>query len=241
MRQLLPHERPLDPDDLHELYQPGAEPGVRGGFVLSTDGGIAWDGGSRPLQTPADEAAFHALRAVSDAVVVGAGTVRAEDYGPVRPRPAGRLWREQNGLPAAPTLVVVSRSLDLDPGARCFTTGSLVVTCAASDPQRRARLAAVTDVVVAGDDEVDLVTALDALHARGLTRLLCEGGPALLTAFAQQDLLDELCLTLTPLLLGRSPQLLSEPLAAPRRLDLVSLVDGDDGVLLARYALRAST
>ena len=70
--------------------------------------------------------------------------------------------------------------------------------------------------------------------------MLCEGGPALLTAFAQQDLLDELCLTVTPLLLGRSPQLLSEPLSAPRRLDLVSLVDGGDGALLARYALRPS-
>lgn len=240
MRLLLPHERPLDPADLHELYHPGAEPRVRAGFVLSTDGGIAWDGGSRPLQTPADEAVFHALRAVSDAVVVGAGTVRAEDYGPVRPRPGGRRWREQNGLGTAPPLVVVSRSLDLDPGARCFTPGSLVVTCAASDPLRRARLADVTEVVVAGDDEVDLTTALAALHERGLTRLLCEGGPALLTAFAQQDLLDELCLTVTPLLLGRSPQLLSEPLSAPRRLDLVSLVDGGDGALLARYALRPS-
>jgi riboflavin biosynthesis pyrimidine reductase len=239
LRLLLPDERPLDPDDLHDLYDTGDEPCLRAGFVLSADGGVAHDGGSRPLQTPADEAVFHALRAVSDAVVVGAGTARAEGYGPVRPRAGGREWRRRHRLAEAPTLVLVSRSLDLDPADRCFTGSSLVVTSAASDPDRRAQLAEVTEVVVAGDDDVDLRLAVRILHERGLTRLLCEGGPSLLAAVLRQGLLDELCLTLTPLLLGSSPQLLSEALAAPRRLDLLSLVDGGRGVLLARYSLIA--
>ena len=237
MRLLLPDERPLEPDDLHDLYDTGDEPCLRAGFVLSADGGVAHDGGSRPLQTPADEAVFHALRAVADAVVVGAGTARTEGYGPVRPRAGGRAWRARRGLAEAPTLVLVSRSLDLDPADRCFQGSSLVVTSAASDPDRRARLAEVTEVIVAGDEHVDLQLAVRVLHERGLTRLLCEGGPSLLAAMLRQGLLDELCLTLTPLLLGTSPQLLSEPLPAPRRLDLLSLVDGGQSVLLARYAL----
>lgn len=234
MRLLLPEPRPLTGDDLLDLYG-DARPAVRGGFVVTTDGAVAVDGGSRGLQTPADEAVFHALRGVADAVVVGAGTARAEGYGPVRPRPDAQRWRAARGMAAQPPLVLVSRSLDLDPADRCFTGPAVVVTCAAADAGRRAALAAVADVVVAGDDEVDLPAAVAALHERGLERLLCEGGPTLLTALLEAGLLDELCLTLTPRLLGPAPTLLVRPYDAP--LSLRSLVDGGDGVLLARYGL----
>jgi riboflavin biosynthesis pyrimidine reductase len=134
--------------------------------------------------------------------------------------------------------VIVSRSLELDPGARCFSGPVVVVTCEAADPTRRRRLAAVADVVVAGAEQVDFVAAVGQLHDRGLTRLLCEGGPQLLTGLLSADLVDELCLTLTPLLLGAGPQLLSRPLPYPHRLGLTQLIDGDDGVLLARYSTR---
>lgn len=236
MRLLLPEQRPLEVDDLLDLYDPGESPCVRAGFVVTTDGGVAWDGGSRPLQTPADSAAFSALRAVTDAVVVGAGTARTEDYGPVRYRPAGRDWRAARGRAGAP-LVLVSRSLELDPAARAFTgpVRTVVVTCAAAVVPTGLR--EVADVVVAGDEEVDLPLALTALHERGLTRLLCEGGPRLLTALLQDGLVDELCLTLTPLLVGTAPTLLSAALPVPVRLDLRHLVDGGAGALLARYGV----
>lgn len=236
MHLLLPDRRSLTLEELHDLYDPGERPGVRGGFVLTVDGGIAHDGSSRPLQTPADETVFHALRAVSDAVVVGAGTARTEEYGPVRPRPAGAAWRAQRGLPPQPPMVLVSRSLALDPQGRCFDGPTVVVTCAAARGADR-----FPDVVVAGDDEVDLADAVRQLAERGLTRLLCEGGPQLLTAMLQADLVDELCLTSTPLLLGSAPTLLTEPLARPLPLELRSLVDGGDGVLLARYGVRRSS
>jgi riboflavin biosynthesis pyrimidine reductase len=233
VRLLLPEPRPLSPDDLLNLYDPGPERSLRAGFVITTDGGIAHDGTSRTLQTPADEAVFHALRAVADGVLVGAGTARAEDYGPVRPRAAGREWRQARGLPESPPLVLVSRSLDLDPAARCFAGPAVVITCGAAPGADR-----FPDVIVAGDEQVDLADALRQLAERGLTRLLCEGGPHLLTALLRARLVDELCLTHTPRLLGSAPGLLTEALPEPVGLDLQSLVDGGDGVLLARYAVR---
>lgn len=236
MHQLLPDARPLAVEELHDLYAMGHDPCVRGGFVLTVDGGIAHDGSSRPLQTPADETVFHTLRAVADAVLVGAGTARTEDYGPVRPRPAGAVWRATRGLPPQPPMVLVSRSLDLDPAARCFGGPTVVVTCAAARGADR-----FPDVVVAGDDEVDLPDAVRQLGERGLTRLLCEGGPQLLTAMLQAGLVDELCLTSTPLLLGPAPSLLTAPLTEPLPLELDSLVDGGGGVLLARYLVRRTS
>ena len=237
MRLLLPQTRPLAWPDLLDLYGGDDDGRLRAGFVLSADGGAAVGGGSRGLQSPADQAVFAALRAVSDAVVVGAGTARAEGYRPVRVRPEGRRWRAAHDRSAAPALVLVSRSLDLDPGDACFTGPAVVVTCEAADPARRARLAQVTDVVVAGDGHVDLPAAVAALHERGLRRLLCEGGPTLLTALLSAGLLDELCLTTAPVLLGVAPTLLVHALPAPVDLRLVHLVDGGDGSLLTRWAV----
>lgn len=233
MRLLLPEARALRDEELLDLYAPPEKRWLRGGFVVSTDGGVAADGSSRQLQSPADLLAFTTLRAVSDGVLVGAGTARTEDYGPVRVRPAGRAWRAERGLPEVPPLVLVSRSLDLDPGARCFEGPTVVVTCAAAPGRER-----FPDVVVAGEEQVDLADAVGQLAARGLARLHCEGGPQLLTAALRAELVDELCLTLTPLLLGVAPGLLTVPLADPLPLDLAHLVDGGDGVLLARYLVR---
>jgi riboflavin biosynthesis pyrimidine reductase len=235
---LLPEVRELDDDGLLELY--GAQqPRLRAGFVLSTDGAAAWQGSSRRLQAPADVAAFHALRGVCDALVVGAGTARAENYGPVRPRPAAATWRAARGLPPRPPLVLVSRSLDLDPSARCFSGPTIVVTCAATDAGRRAALEQVADVLVAGEQDVDLRAAMPGLAERGLHRLLCEGGPTLLSGLLAAGLVDELCLTSSPLLVGPAPTLLAAVLREPVPLRLRYLVDGGDGVLLARYDVEA--
>ncbi len=206
--------------DLLPLYDPGPGRSVRGGMVLSADGGAAHEGRSRALSTPADRAVFRVLRAHADVVLVGAGTARAEDYGEVRLSDAHRAWREAAGRPPVPPVAVVSRGVDVPriPGALVVTTGQ------EQDAGR--------DVLHVRD----LADALDQLAARGLTRVLCEGGPSLLGDLVVAGLLDELCATLSPRLVGRAPGLLAVDLPVPVDLELVHLVE-HEGSLLLRWRL----
>jgi riboflavin biosynthesis pyrimidine reductase len=235
VRLLLPEVRELTADDLPDLYDTGDVPVLRAGFVVSVDGGIAVSGTSRGLQTPSDSAVFFALRTVADAVMAGAGTVRNEGYGPVRFSPAAREWRRTHGRSETAPLVIVSRRLDLDPSAACFAQRPLVVTCEAAPPARLAALREVAEVLVHGESDVDLPSAVADLRARSLSSVLCEGGPTLLTSLHANDLVDELCLTTTSVLVGIAPTLLAAPLPAPTPLVLRALVDGEDGGLLYRW------
>jgi riboflavin biosynthesis pyrimidine reductase len=222
MQQLHPTVREVTPEDLYDLYDaPG--PRLRAGFVASVDGVIAVDGTSAALSSPADKAVFRALRTCADAVIVGAGTARDEDYGPVKHSPAAAAWRAAHGREPQTTLVVVSRRGDIPSTARFFEGPSLV---------------AVPEGVSAPGETiptVDPVELVKALQARGLTRLLCEGGPSLLTAFLEAGVVDELCLTTAALAAGEGPRLLGQ--ITPRELRLESLVLDDPGVLLARWAV----
>ncbi|GAC1611581.1 MAG: pyrimidine reductase family protein [Mycobacteriales bacterium] len=242
MRVLLPEPGPLPAGGLEEFYDPGADACVRGGFVLAVDGGVAVQGRAAGLHTASDKAVFRALRAVADVVLVGAGTVRTEDYGPVQVAPAAASWRRAHDRAPDVRLAIVSRSLALDPAARCFADSRpLVLTCAQAPPHARRTLQPVADLVDCGSDEVDLVAAVQALRARGLRQVLCEGGPTLLTELHRAGQLDELCLTVSPMVLGAAPVLLTRPLTEPARLSLLSVVDGGDGALLCRWRLEPPT
>ncbi len=220
-------------------YPPGRA-WLRANMVASVDGAASAAGLSRGLSSPADKGVFRVLRALADVIVVGAGTARAERYAAVtreETTPADRVARGQTPTPA---IAVVTSRVDLDPGSALFTgapTRSLVLTCAAADPGRIAALRAVADVVVAGEDRVDLAGGLDALVERGLTRMLCEGGPGLLAQVTAADRLDELCLTISPLLTGGGAgRILAGPDLRPvRPLRLAHLLE-EDGSLFARYA-----
>lgn len=229
MRLLIPDQRELDDEGLRDLYEPEVGPSLRCGFVLSVDGSAALDGSSRPLSGPADRAVFTALRDVCDAVVVGAGTARAEGYRPLAPRAAAR--RSARGRRPAPRLVIISRSgwVPPDPPAPGGKAALLVVP-------ERAGLPAGPDVIVAGVDSVDLAQAVGLLHERGLAHLLCEGGPVLATALASAGLVDEWCLTVSPVLVGAGPQMLPAALPEPGRLTLRSLIAAPDSSLLLRYS-----
>ena len=190
MRQLLPF--PLDPVDPVALYgelPPAAgRPAVRLNMIASVDGATSVAGVSGGLGGMADHALFALLRSLADVVLVAAGTVRAERYGP-----------------SAVPIAVVSRSCRLDWDAPFFAAAiaqPIVVTVEEAPVLERKRAANVADVVIAGERDVGLVTALDALAARGFGAVLAEGGPSLNGQLAAAGLLDELCLTLSPRLVG---------------------------------------
>lgn len=234
MELLWPEVRPLGRADLLELYDsPG--PYVRGGMLASLDGATSYAGRSGPLQTPGDSAVFSALRTVADAVLVGAGTARTEDYGPVRLSDEARGWRQARARGAEVPLVVLSRTLGFPDDAR-WLAGSrpVVVTCVRAPVAARERLAGCADVLVCGDDEVDLPAARDALRERGLERLLCEGGPALLGDVVRAGLLTELCATIAPVLVGAGDGMTAGGLAAPVELQLAHVVR-EQSTLLGRW------
>lgn len=238
MRLLLPAAGPLPAGGLEELYDAGRGPLLRAGFVLSVDGAVAVQGRSRGLHTPSDGEVFRALRALADAVLVGAGTARAEGYRAVRLSEPGRRWRARTGRAEQVPVVLVTRSCDLDPAAPVLVDGpAVVLTCGAAPADRRQALAKVADVLVCGDDAVDLAEGVDRLRERGLAGLLCEGGPQLLHDLLEAGLVDELCATVSPSLVGGSP-LLATALGTARPVQPVSVVDGGDGALLCRWRLQ---
>ena len=224
MRQLLPTF--VDPVDPMAVYADppvaAGRPGVRFNMIASVDGATAVDGVAGGLGGEADRALFALLRRLADVVLVAAGTARAEGYGP-------------SPVPIA----VVTRSCRLDWDSRFFTAQfarPVVVTVATAPAEARARAAEVADVVVAGERDVDLARALDVLGARGWRAVLCEGGPTLNGQLAAAGLLDELCLTLSPCLVGGdAKRLLAGPLLpGPPTLTLASACE-EDGFLFLRY------
>ncbi len=212
------------PDDL-------AVPYVRVNFVSSIDGAATVDGRSGGLGSDADRRVFGTLRELAEVILVGAGTVRAEKYGGAR--------KPTRGAATPPPIAVVTGSADLDPAARLFTdtrVAPIVLTGPDAPADRRAACAAAgADVVVL--DPLTPAAVLGELGRRCLRRVLCEGGPRLFGDLVAADLVDELCLTLAPLLVAGSARRIAvgPPGSPPRPLRLVGALEDDD-VLLLRYA-----
>jgi riboflavin biosynthesis pyrimidine reductase len=234
-----------DVTDLHSFYaQDWVERGgVRANFVSSVDGAISAQGTSGGLQTPGDNRVFAALRDLADVVLVGAGTASAEKYGPVRPSAAALQERRDRGFSDTLPIALVSRSLHLDPTSDLFEGSDararpIVLTCDGADASARAALSRVADVVNCGASSVDLTRALTALRERGLTRILCEGGPSLFASLADEGLIDELCLSISPVLAGPGSGRVSagEAWGTTRALRLRSLLE-EDGALFCRYTI----
>lgn len=236
-----PGRRALDDRELAQLYGRGDAPWLRVNFVSSLDGAVELDGHSAGLSGGPDKRVFGILRMLCDALVVGAGTLRQEGYRGLRLDPARRSWRREHGLVEYPTLVVVSASLDLDPGQPAFADAPvrpLVLTHRRAVPP--AGLTAVADLLRYGDTEVDLVAGLAELRRRGLRHLLCEGGPQLFGALTGADLVDELCLTVSPLLAGPgADRITTGAPCPPRRMVLRHVLCAEDGTLLLRHTRAA--
>jgi riboflavin biosynthesis pyrimidine reductase len=240
MRRLLPSAvgEQLTDGDLFDVYAVRGPDHVRAGMVTSLDGAIAVGGRSGGLGSPGDHRVFSVLRATTDVVLVGAGTARTERYGPVGLPPGLRRRRVSSGRTSRPALAVVTASMDLDAGSRLFEDPQQrVLVLAPADRLGSRELPAHVELVAVGDNRVEPVRVVGELAARGLSRVLCEGGPHLLATLLAASLVDELCLTTSPQLVGGSPGMLPVALPEPAAVRLLSLVE-DHGVLLSRWSLR---
>jgi len=231
----------FDPDVLRRAYAPPEVPWVRANFVSSLDGAATVGGRSGALNDPWDLAVFETLRALADVVVVGAGTVRAEAYDGVYLPEAHVAWRRARGLPDHPRLAIVTDSGNLDPCSAPFAVRGrkerpLVFAGSGAAPAGLAALEEVAEVIrVPGGRGVDAAAMVGRLWSAGLTRVLCEGGPTLFGALLAADLIDELCLTLSPLLVGgRGPRIASWPAEALRPMGLTHALTGG-AMLFLRY------
>jgi riboflavin biosynthesis pyrimidine reductase len=215
---------------------------VRVNFVASIDGAATDHGLSGGLSGKADKRVFDILRRLCDVVLVGAGTVRAEGYGAMRLDRASVQLRRENGLADHPVFAIVSGTLGLDPESPVFTKApvrALVVTVGASSHVKREALSRVTDVLVCGEERLDVSVMLDAFAKRGLRQVLCEGGPTLFGTLLDADRVDELCLTISPLIeAGDAHRIVVGTLEKARRMTLHHVLVSD-GTLMLRY-LRAS-
>ncbi len=249
---------PAEPDgpvDLHAYYAEGwvAEGGVRVNFVSSADGAGTAAGLSRGLQTPGDNAVFAVLRDLADVILVGAATAAAEGYRPSRPSDRRRAIRAEYGLAEVPAIAVMSSSLQLDLSAELYSAATqaptLVVTGSAAPigPRNDIIDLAGTEtrlqLVQAPSDPdggVDFAAAVAALRELGYRRILCEGGPRLFAAGVAGGAVDELCLTVSPLLAGPGASRIVAgedwPQGVAPRLRLVGLLTEDDA-LFCRYRL----
>ena len=209
-------------DDVHltEVYTVTTSPWLRVNMVSSLDGAATGaDGRTGSLNNAADRQVFALLRGTADAVLVGAGTARSEGYGPV-------------DVP----IVVVSRSGQVPKRLRGGRAGQVLLATTARAPGLAEARTLLGDehVLVAGEEEVDLTQVVDQLQARGMNRLLGEGGPTLLRDLLAAGLVDELCLTTVPCLVaGEHPRVTTgAPVDVPLRLGLLL---EQDGTLLGRW------
>lgn len=238
---------PLTDDEIIARYavDDRASPWLRTNFVSSIDGAVTHDGRSGGLSPQSDRRVFRLLRRLADVVLVGAGTVRTEEYAAMRLGPASVMWRLHQGMPQHPAFAIVTARLDLDPESMIFTNAPsrpIVVTHGCHDDpgrqERRRRLEAVADVVDCGEGDLDAALLRAELVERGLPQIHCEGGPHLFGTLLAQDAVDELCLTIAPTLEAGDAGRIARGAADTVRMSLAHGLAADDGTLLLRYVRR---
>ena len=242
MDRLFPDPGPTSPaDQVASLDLVGVagenRPYVVSNFVVTIDGRVTLGGRSGAIGSDSDTAMLVALRTRVDAVMIGAGTMRAECYGRAIRDPAKRERRERDGLPHDPLMVIVSGRLDLPWDAPLFTEGAgrvLIFTASEEEPPETATPVRVERHA----DQVDLVAALAFLRReRGIRALLCEGGPRLHAQLIEAGLIDELFVTHAPKVAGgEGPTLVAGLPEGDRLLEPTWLLrEPDTGELFARY------
>lgn len=233
------------------------EPCLYANFVQTIDGVVAIpslpdsnrivSGGS-----DADRFVMGLLRATADVVLIGGGTLRASARGRWRPEtvfPAAAEayaeLRRELGLEAAPRVAILTASGSIPPDRAVLEDAPIVLTTAVGADRLAGTLPAGVEIVtLPGEDEVDVTSAVELLRERGHRRILSEAGPHVFGSLVERGLVDELFLTVSPLLAGRSERgsfglvegaaLLPEP-AQPARLRSAR---AHGSHLFLQYALR---
>jgi riboflavin biosynthesis pyrimidine reductase len=204
---------------------------LRVNFVSSLDGAVEVGGLSAGLSGEADKRLFRQLRRDCDGLLVGAGTFRAENYRPLTLDAERRAWRLARGLTRYPRMVVVSRSLKLDPGHPALVQAP-VRAIVLTDGSAGDELSGVADIV----RFTTLAEGIAKLRELGLANLLCEGGPKLFAALAAEDLVDEVRLTVSPVLAGPGAGRITAGLSHPARpMRLGDVRTADDGTVFLTY------
>ncbi len=245
---LLGSVRELDDGELPRMYgypEHGAEQRgtwVRANFITSVDGGATSGGSSGAMGGPGDRFIFNLLRELADVIVVGAGTVRIEGYSGAQLSVAQRQHRQASGQSEVPPLAIVTKSGQLNRDMAVFTRTEvppLVLTCTASAAQTRRLLSGLCEVLdCSGSDpeKVDEAALLATLGARGLRRILTEGGPMLLGSLIDRGMLDELCLTIAPYIVGgQARRIAAGPGQQLTGMRCAHVLTDDAGYLYTRY------
>lgn len=230
----------LDARGLFTAYAAPRDTWVRCNMVTSLDGAATGaDGRSGSINNEADHVVFEVLRALSHVVVVGAGTIRAEGYPPLSVADSLQGLRRDHGLPDVLPLVAVSNRGEVPATLSGCRDGRALIAVPASAPGLSAARRDLGDdnVLVCGDDAVDVTALVTALHERGWGQVLTEGGPSLLGAFLAAGRLDELCFTIAPQVVGGDHPRPVGPAGTPVDLDLEVLVE-QDSTLMGRWLVR---
>ena len=230
---------PLDDASLAAVYaaQPREGAWVRANFATSLDGAITGpDGRSGSVNSPADHVVFELLRAISDVVVVGAGTLRSEGYTALSVADRWQTTRSGLGLADRLPLVCVSNSGAVPPRLRDAPPGTVLMATHTGSPGLAEARDLLGDewVLVSGEDAVDDTRLVALLADRGWIRILTEGGPHLASSMVAAGVLDEVCLSLTPVVVGgEGPRMTT---AAARVTGYVPRVMvEEDGTVMGRW------
>lgn len=220
---------------------PDGQPWLRTMMLHTLDGAVAGhDGRSGSISAPADRLVLAQTRRLCDVVLIGAGTLRAERYGPMRAREDAVDERRALGQADAPTLAIVTASVDLpfdDPVFGESTCRPIVLTRPDAPADRLARAREQCDVLTLAGPDLPAEQILAALHERGLRRIVCEGGPRLAAQFGAARLIDEVDLSIGPLVTAGGQVSTGAAIPDPERFDLAHVLH-QDGFLFTGYVRR---
>lgn len=226
----------LDDEQILSHYAPPSGPWLRANFITSLDGAATRSGKSGGLGDSADLRVFNLLRRLADVILVGAGTVRIEEYGAQWLSAEDESWRLARGMPAQPALALISGSLNLDPKSELFTnapTRPIIYTLGDTLIDRRRALEAVADVVTVGRTMLDVRALRADLESRGLRQIHSEGGPSTFGSLLEGGVVDELCLTISPTVeAGNAPRIAHSAHSVPTDMELAGILRSGDELFL---------